>query len=260
MKEGWQYYFYHNDHLGTPQKMTDVSGAVVWLAFYSSFGKAEVAPGATVESNLRFPGQYYDRETALHYNCQRYYNMITGRYSTSDPITYADGLNLYSYVENRTLIFGDPFGWKKWRMVKAGFSVSALVVGASFNTVWFVSECVDGYQNVKTYIALGIGLTIGLKLTIYGAEYNKGYLGATNFFTAKPTPHAGISVSGPSGGFLKGTTLASATLDFESFADVHALSNGTLFGGCLFNFEGQYYWFRGETRRKCNCWVETREY
>ena len=40
--EGGQYYFYHNDHPGTPQKMTSASEVVVWSAKYESFGKAEV--------------------------------------------------------------------------------------------------------------------------------------------------------------------------------------------------------------------------
>ncbi|GAH55494.1 unnamed protein product, partial [marine sediment metagenome] len=64
MKEGGNYYFYHNDHLGTPQKMTAVNGAVVWSAKYSSFGKATVEVEA-VANNLRFPGQYFDHETGL---------------------------------------------------------------------------------------------------------------------------------------------------------------------------------------------------
>ncbi len=68
MKIGSEYYFYHNDHLGTPQKMTAVNGLVVWAAKYSSFGKAEVDPASTVENNLRFAGQYEDAETRLHYN------------------------------------------------------------------------------------------------------------------------------------------------------------------------------------------------
>ena len=42
MKDGENYYFYHNDHLGTPQKMTGVNGAVVWSAKYSSFGEATI--------------------------------------------------------------------------------------------------------------------------------------------------------------------------------------------------------------------------
>ena len=42
MKIGSRYYFYHNDHLGTPQKMTAVNGAMVWSTTYDSFGKADV--------------------------------------------------------------------------------------------------------------------------------------------------------------------------------------------------------------------------
>ncbi len=64
MKEAGQYYFYHNDHLGTPQKLTAVNGAVVWSAVYSSFGEATVEI-ETVENNLRFPGKYYDSKTGF---------------------------------------------------------------------------------------------------------------------------------------------------------------------------------------------------
>ncbi len=81
-----EYYFYHNDHLGTPQKMTDPSGAVVWSATYSSFGEAHVDPASTVTNNLRFPGQYEDRETGLHYNWFRYYGPGSGRYLRIDPL------------------------------------------------------------------------------------------------------------------------------------------------------------------------------
>ncbi|MFZ5392094.1 MAG: RHS repeat domain-containing protein, partial [Patescibacteria group bacterium] len=89
MKVGSEYYFYQNDHLGTPQKMTTISGAVVWSAKYSSFGKAEIDPASTVTNNLRFPGQYYDQETTLHYNHHRYYDSSFGRYMTTDPIDYS---------------------------------------------------------------------------------------------------------------------------------------------------------------------------
>ena len=86
MKVGTQYYFYQNDHLGTPQKMMGVNGAVVWSAKYSSFGKATVDPSSSITNNLRFPGQYFDSETVLHYNLNRYYNPGLGRYYRADPI------------------------------------------------------------------------------------------------------------------------------------------------------------------------------
>ena len=65
------YYFYHNDHLGTPQSMTDAAGDIVWEATYEAFGKATVDPDSTIANNLRFPGQYWDEETGLHYNLQQ---------------------------------------------------------------------------------------------------------------------------------------------------------------------------------------------
>jgi len=62
------------------------------------------------ENNIRFPGQYYDSETGLHYNYFRYYDPSTGRYITSDPIGIEGGTNSYQYSEANPLQFTDPFG------------------------------------------------------------------------------------------------------------------------------------------------------
>jgi RHS repeat-associated protein len=110
MKEGTQYYFYHNDHLGTPQKMTSVSGAIVWSADYQSFGKAVADPVSSVVNNLRFPGQYYDQETGFHYNYHRYYDPSTGGYVSEDPIGFEGGLNLFAYANRSPVTRFDPIG------------------------------------------------------------------------------------------------------------------------------------------------------
>jgi RHS repeat-associated protein len=110
MKIGAQYYFYHNDHIGTPQKMTSVSGAVVWSAKYSSFGKAVVDASSTIVNPLRFPGQYDDTETGLHYNWFRYYEPEIGRYLAPDPIGVCGGINFYRYSINSPLNEIDPLG------------------------------------------------------------------------------------------------------------------------------------------------------
>ncbi len=102
-------YYFHNDHLGTPQKLTDSTGAIVWAADYLPFGQADVSI-ATIDNNLRFAGQYYDEETGLHYNYHRYYDPSIGRYLTPDPIGLAGGVNLYSYVLNNPVNFTDPNG------------------------------------------------------------------------------------------------------------------------------------------------------
>ena len=67
LRQGTEYYWYQNDHLGTPQKLVGMNGGVVWSATYRAFGEA--VPGvATVTNNLRSAGQFYDTETGLHYN------------------------------------------------------------------------------------------------------------------------------------------------------------------------------------------------
>ncbi len=106
MVSGGALYYTHVDHLGTPQLLTDGAGAVAWQAEYDPFGKATVTV-ASVTNNLRFPGQYYDGETGLHYNYFRDYDPGTGRYVESDPIGLGDGMNTYTYVSANPLSYSD---------------------------------------------------------------------------------------------------------------------------------------------------------
>ena len=102
-------YYYINDHLGTPQQLVQADGTVVWQAAYLPFGSAQVSI-ETVTNNIRFPGQYYDGETGLHYNWHRFYDPSTGRYISADPIGLAGGINLYAYTENDPINLIDPMG------------------------------------------------------------------------------------------------------------------------------------------------------
>jgi RHS repeat-associated protein len=85
-----EFYYFHNDHLGTPKRITDDSGTVVWSANYKPFGEATIIVN-TIPNSFRFPGQYHDQETGLHYNYHRYYDPRTGRYLRPDPIGLAVG-------------------------------------------------------------------------------------------------------------------------------------------------------------------------
>ncbi|GBC62857.1 hypothetical protein DENIS_3841 [Desulfonema ishimotonii] len=107
--EGAGWYYFLNDHLGTPQKLVDASGNVVWEAGYLPFGDVQIGR-ADVENNLRFPGQYYDAETGLHYNWHRYYDPGSGRYITGDPIGLEGGMNVYAYVNGNPVNWADPDG------------------------------------------------------------------------------------------------------------------------------------------------------
>jgi RHS repeat-associated protein len=104
-------YWYQNDHLGTPIALTGSLGDTLYECQYNAYGQIinetyHQDDTQTLPDNpLRFQGQYYDEETGLHYNLNRYYDPFTGRYITQDPLGILGGLNSYQYVN------GDPINW-----------------------------------------------------------------------------------------------------------------------------------------------------
>lgn len=115
-------YYYHNDHLGTPQVLTDQSQNIVWQASYTPFGEAVITT-EQVENNIRFPGQYYDQESGLHYNYFRDYDPESGRYIQSDRLGLFDGQNTYGYAHQNPISKYDPTGEFVPQLL--GFFVSA---------------------------------------------------------------------------------------------------------------------------------------
>jgi RHS repeat-associated protein len=113
-----QFVYLHADQLDTPRLATNGSGTVVWRWDSDAFGTgaANLDPDADtneVNVRLRFPGQYLDAETGLHYNYFRDYDPVTGRYVESDPIGLAGGLNTYAYVEANPLTHMDERGLQR---------------------------------------------------------------------------------------------------------------------------------------------------
>jgi len=122
-----QTYAVHSDHLNTPRKLTQPDGQVAWQWAYSAFGDEQPTLGAKrftsetttpttgatsipeVTFNLRYPGQYFDAETKLHYNYFRTYAPSTGRYTQGDPIGLDGGWNRFEYVN------GNPLKWTDQR-------------------------------------------------------------------------------------------------------------------------------------------------
>ena len=111
--------------LNTPQTLTDKTGQIVWSAQYDEFGSAQIASTGGTSStssvvwNLRFPGQYFDAETGLHYNFHRYYDPALGRYITEDPIR--DGLNWYAYAGSNPGNAIDPLGLDWWNPLHSNY-------------------------------------------------------------------------------------------------------------------------------------------
>jgi RHS repeat-associated protein len=122
--------YYHNDPNGLPEQLTESDGHPVWQARYKVWGNTHEEtrePYFAEEQNLRFQGQYLDRETGLHFNTFRFYDPDIGRFTTPDPIGLAGGINLYAYAPN-PVGWVDPLGWKPcFRDMKAQANAESII-------------------------------------------------------------------------------------------------------------------------------------
>ncbi len=129
----------------------------MWSGAYDAFGNCEVGV-ETIENHLRLPGQYYDKETGLYYNLNRYYDPKIGRYLQPDPA--GDGLNPYTYVGGNPVNAIDPLGLCAWRQVgtralggvRAVSGVAEVVAGAGI----FIKSA--GLGSIPAWLMVANGL------------------------------------------------------------------------------------------------------
>lgn len=103
--------YYHTDALGTPIAVTDASGDVVERSEYEPYGSLLNRP---LTDGPGYTGHVMDAATGLTYMEQRYYDQISGRFLSVDPIAVDPGngtkFNRYAYALNNPYKFTDPDG------------------------------------------------------------------------------------------------------------------------------------------------------
>ncbi|MFE5911367.1 putative T7SS-secreted protein [Streptomyces wedmorensis] len=97
------------DLIGTPTELVDESGVLAWRTRSTLWGTTTWNRDATAYTPLRFPGQYFDPETGLHYNHFRYYDPESARYLSQDPLGLTPAPNPATYIPNPHT-WSDPLG------------------------------------------------------------------------------------------------------------------------------------------------------
>ncbi|MEO8904554.1 MAG: RHS repeat-associated core domain-containing protein [Polyangiaceae bacterium] len=105
--------YFHTDHLGSPDTISDSNGASFKEQF-APFG-APLDPPTPEITRVGFTGQDHDNDLGLIDMKGRIYDPLAGRFTTADPVIQApfwsQGLNRYSYVFNNPVNNTDPSGF-----------------------------------------------------------------------------------------------------------------------------------------------------
>lgn len=179
-------YAVHSDHLNRPEVLSTNSGLIAWRANNGAFDRDGVPPVDTVGGlNVGFPGQYFDAESGLYYNWNRFYDPSLGRYTQSDPIGLAGGINTYAYVGGNPISRVDPDG-------RRGIAVSwggggALLTGGSVQTGFYYSPdapqaSAGGFMTFSRDWGLGAGLSF-VQVTLFGGSGTSQLGGASTSYS-----------------------------------------------------------------------------
>ncbi len=118
MSDGQVVYF-HEDHLGSANVITDHAGQVRRILEYQPYGqtsRSQVFDNGGLDVNIgqQFTGQYHDVESQLYFYNARYYDPQLARFITPDEVVQKAGwpvtLNRYAYVGNNPVVRTDPSG------------------------------------------------------------------------------------------------------------------------------------------------------
>jgi len=165
-------YYYHGNHLGSIMALSDSIGNSIETIEYDIYGKPDFydklgneIEQSSIGNNILFTGREYDSEVGIYYYRSRYLHPIIGRFIQKDSLLFIDGLNDYSYVNNRPVMKVDPNGTNPVLIVAGVLGGVAIIagIGGYYEASSHNSQYCDAYSGeLGGIIAAGlIGAAVG---------------------------------------------------------------------------------------------------
>jgi len=205
-------FFYHPDHIGSTNYVTDLNGKLSEHIEYFPFGESWVEENTNQQRTpYLFSAKELDEETGLYYFGARYYDPRTSVWQTADPVLgkylpsvgqtsglpatggvfNSANLNLYAYVGNaHPLNARDPDG--NWALVDDAIAIvggAAVGVAAQGVTDLFKGEM----SSWKSYVAAGVGGAAGAEAALYTGGIAAGAAGGAAYSLTNQILNKGVS-------------------------------------------------------------------
>jgi len=235
--------YYHSDHLGSSNVITDATGKQTGLTEFTPYGSVSKQTGS-YNPKYKFTGKELDT-SGLYFYGARYMDPQLGRFITADTVVQSpydpQSLNRYSYCRNNPINYVDPTGhsfWSKfWKSFVGAFvgAIATVIAGPiGLNLVgWTMAGIIGG----STAGAITGGLEGGWQGALMGAGIGGALGGLGGWGVAQ------YGVGFAVGMLVAGAGVAGATDSWASFAG--GLTGGIaggLFGGGIVNSKQFQSW------------------
>ena len=212
-------YFFHPDHLGSNDLMTDSNGNVVEETFYYPFGL--ILDGGLKENRL-FTGKELD-STDLYYYGARYYDPFMRHFTQADPVISdiynPQSLNAYSYVLNNPYKYTDDEGDFATLLTAAAGVVAGWYIGAHIS---IFDQIISEGTSLSTIDWREVG-----RYSAYGGAIG-GFVGATYGLAGIPAVAEVVKVAEPI--VLQTASVTAASLAAIKYSEEPSIVPGVLAG------------------------------
>jgi RHS repeat-associated protein len=237
--------YYHQDQYGSTRLLTNDEGNADATYRYDPYGNLTAKSG-TVDTPLRWNGQYQDPDTGLYYLRARYYDPVTAQFTSADPLAFITQ-SIYAYAENNPLNAIDPLGlwsWNPFDWTGQEWDTVAAVAGVVGLTAGILGATV--MTGGVAAVALGVVATSASAVGV-----GVGAVGAYNDCQAGFDSNCGSSIAGLAlsavgwkfGNILRGTAWTSRHVAQSSRAQARLAWGSVRFSGPgfdAFNYVRKY--------------------